>query len=120
MAIHADQIDTYGGATGLRDRSGLLSAIAQPAASFGGELLHSTTFEQAAAYLFHLAMNHPFIDGNKRTAIAAALVFLDVSGRKCVATDDELFELIHRVTGGEIAKDGLAEFFRDRTERRPD
>ena len=66
----------YGGDTGVRDFGLLQSALAMPEASFDGALLHPTLHEQAAAYLFHLVKNHPFVDGNKRVALAAALVFL--------------------------------------------
>ncbi|MEG4494682.1 type II toxin-antitoxin system death-on-curing family toxin [Microcoleus sp. D3_18_C4] len=69
--IHARQIERFGGTPGLRDEGLLESALAQPQATFGGQLLHPTIAEQAAAYLYHIAMNHPFIDGNKRTAFAA-------------------------------------------------
>jgi death-on-curing protein len=68
FAIHANQIEQYGGEPGLRDEGLLRSALAQPEASFGGEWLHTTLAEMAGAYLFHLVKNHAFVDGNKRTA----------------------------------------------------
>lgn len=67
-AIHTDVIANFGGSLGIRDEGLLESALAQTQASFGGEFLHPTIYEQAAAYLYHISMNHPFIDGNKRTA----------------------------------------------------
>lgn len=70
----------HGGAKGLRDEGLLESAVAAPQASFGGEALLNDGVEIAAAYLFYLCRNHPFVDGNKRTALAACLVFLDVNG----------------------------------------
>lgn len=76
LALHEDQIRRYGGAIGLRDAGLLSSAVATPRATFAGELLHGTLVEIAAAYLYHLARNHPFVDGNKRTALAACLAFL--------------------------------------------
>jgi death-on-curing protein len=66
LEIHAQQIERYGGSAGLRDAAGLESAIATPQATFGGEFLHTSIRAMAAAYLFHLCQNHPFIDGNKR------------------------------------------------------
>ena len=75
LGIHAHQIETYGGAFAVRDAGLLLSAVAAPRAWFAGELLHGTLFEMAAAYLFHLARNHPFINGNKRAALATALTY---------------------------------------------
>jgi death-on-curing protein len=65
LQIHVDQIENYGGAVEIRDRALLESAIEQPRATFGGNYLHQFPYEMAAAYLFHLVMNHPFVDGNK-------------------------------------------------------
>ncbi|MEH1852771.1 MAG: type II toxin-antitoxin system death-on-curing family toxin [Nostoc sp.] len=80
LDIHQRQIQRFGGTAGVRDEGLLDSALAQPQATFGGELLHPTIHEQAAAYLYHLAMNHPFLDGNKRTAFAVMLTFLNLNG----------------------------------------
>jgi death-on-curing protein len=76
LSIHARQIERFGGTPGVRDEGLLESALAQPKATFGGQFLHPTISEQAAAYLYHIAMNHPFIDGNKRTAFAVTDTFL--------------------------------------------
>src|SRR5437868_2751680 len=76
LEIHQSRIELYGGTRGLRDLGLLQSALAQPAATFGGNYLHTDIYEMAAAYLFHLARNHAFVDGNKRTALACCLVFL--------------------------------------------
>ncbi|MDI6800525.1 MAG: type II toxin-antitoxin system death-on-curing family toxin [Thermodesulfovibrionales bacterium] len=70
--IHTDQIEKYGGSMGIRDKNLLYSAIAMPSASFYRTFLHSDIFEMAAAYVYHISQNHPFIDGNKRTALASA------------------------------------------------
>ena len=80
LMLHAEQVDLYGGEQGVRDLGLLESAVAQPQAGFGGEYLHADLFEMAAAYLFHIVQNHPFLDGNKRAGAVAALVFLDVNG----------------------------------------
>ena len=79
-AIHAEVIAANGGSEGLRDEGLLESAIAAPQATFGGEALMQDAGEIAAAYLFYLCRNHPFVDGNKRTALAACLVFLEING----------------------------------------
>lgn len=76
-AIHEEVLRAHGGAAGLRDAALLESAVAAPQASFGGEPLLKDGIEVAAAYLFYLCRNHPFLDGNKRTALAACLVFLE-------------------------------------------
>jgi death-on-curing protein len=78
--IHASVLAAHGGLSGLRDARLLESAVAAPQASYGGEALIRNAIEIAAAYLFYLCRNHPFADGNKRTALAACLVFLDANG----------------------------------------
>ena len=75
-AIHAEVLAAHGGARGIHDQALLESALAAPQASMMGQPLISNPVEIAAAYLFYLCRNHPFIDGNKRTALAACLVFL--------------------------------------------
>jgi death on curing protein len=80
LAIHAEVLAAHGGSPGLRDQGLLESAVAAPQASFGGDLLIRDPVEIAAAYLFYLCRNHAFVDGNKRTALAAALVFLQENG----------------------------------------
>jgi death-on-curing protein len=79
-AIHAEVLAAHGGARGIRDQALLESAVAAPHASMMGQLLISDPVEIAAAYLFYLCRNHAFIDGNKRTALAACLVFLESNG----------------------------------------
>ena len=73
LEMHEQQIERYGGSTGLRDAAGLESAIATPQSTFGGEFLHGSIPAMAAAYLFHLCQNHAFIDGNKRVNANAAV-----------------------------------------------
>ena len=109
---HLNQIDTYGGSHGIRDIGLLESAIAQPEASFGGQYLHADIFEMAAAYLYHLVMNHPFVDGNKRVGLEAALIFLEINDESLIANDDELVDLVLKTTAGQIGKRQIAEFFR--------
>lgn len=111
LAIHAHMIDRYGGSHGIRERGLLESAVAMPEATFAGTELHATLHEQAAAYLFHLVMNHPFVDGNKRVALAAALTFLGLNDVVIRATDDELVELVLGVIAGANNKASVAEFF---------
>ncbi len=110
LALHAEQIRRFGGAPGLRDSALLASALAMPRATFGGEPLHATPWEAAAAYLFHLARNHPFVDGNKRTALAAALVFLGLNGFTVEADDDAVTGLVVGVASGAVSKSEVAVF----------
>jgi death-on-curing protein len=109
---HQNQIDTYGGSDGIRDIGLLESAIAQPEASFGGQYLHADIFEMAAAYLYHLVMNHPFVDGNKRVGLEAALIFLEINNENLKASDQELVDLVLKTTAGQVGKREIAEFFR--------
>lgn len=110
LALHAEQIRRFGGAPGLRDPALLASALAMPRATFDGEPLHATPWEAAAAYLFHLARNHPFVDGNKRTALAAALVFLGLDGFTVEADDDAVTGLVVGVASGAVSKSEVAVF----------
>ena len=80
IAIHREVLAAHGGAPGLRDESLLESAVAAPQATMMGQPLFTDPVEVAAAYLFYLCQNHPFVDGNKRTALATCLVFLSENG----------------------------------------
>ena len=112
LESHQNQIDTYGGSNGIRDIGLIESAIAQPEASFSGEYLHADIFEMAAAYLYHLVMNHPFVDGNKRVGLEAALIFLEINNENLKASDQELIDLVLKTTAGQVGKREIAEFFR--------
>lgn len=115
LAIHRDQIARYGGSDGVRDWGLLQSAIAMPAAAFGGQFLHSDLSEMAAACLFHIVQNHPFIDGNKRVGAVAAYVFLALNDMRLTADDDTYADLVLGVARGETPKSAVAEFFRANT-----
>ncbi|MFB2836006.1 type II toxin-antitoxin system death-on-curing family toxin [Floridanema evergladense] len=108
--IHTDIISSFGGSFGIRDEGLLESALAQPEATFGGEFLHSTIYEQAAAYLYHISMNHPFIDGNKRTAFAVMDTFLRVNNYYLNLTNEQAYNLVLQVVQGEISKSELANY----------
>ena len=119
VGLHARQIERYGGAVGVRDLGLLQSAVAMPQAAFGEVWLHSSLEEMAAAYLYHLAQNHPFIDGNKRTAAMAMLVFLRVNGLLLTFTEDELVELTIGVASGNVSKAEAAVAIASRTHEKP-
>lgn len=108
-AIHDDQIERFGGSLGIRDEGLLLSALAQPVASFFGELLHPTIFSQAAAYLYHISRNHPFIDGNKRTAFGVMEAFIRTNGYRLNLSYLEKFDLVLKVATGELEKNDATE-----------
>jgi death-on-curing protein len=112
LEIHRQQAEMYGGSHGCRDLGLLESALAMPRASFGGQYAHADLFEMAASYLFHLAKNHPFVDGNKRTAAMTAHVFLDVNGVDLRASGDSYERLVLQVAEGGATKADAAVFFR--------
>lgn len=110
LIIHRRVIDEFGGDPSLLDQGLLESAVMMPAARFGGRLLHEDIPAMAAAYLFHLSQNHPFADGNKRTALAAAEVFLLLNDMRLTATDEALEELTLGVEASRISKKQLTAF----------
>ncbi len=112
LSIHQKLIEEFGGGAGIRDNGLLEAAAAMPKQRFSGALLHNNLAEQAAAYLYHLCCNHAFIDGNKRTALAAAEFFLLLNERQLNATNDELYEITMGVANGTVDKKYLTEFFR--------
>ena len=112
LAVHRDQIERYGGQMGVRDVGLLESAVAMPRASFGGEMLHQDIFQMAAAYLFHIVQNHPFLDGNKRTGAVAAIVFLTLNDIELEGNEEGLEAITLAVAQGKAGKDEVAEFFR--------
>ena len=112
LELHADQVALYGGDYGVRDLGLLESAVAQPRAAFGGQFLHKDLFEMAAAYLFHIVRNHPFLDGNKRTGAVTALVFLDLNGVEVDAPEGSLYDMTMNVANGRADKKQIAEYFR--------
>ena len=116
--IHADQITLYGGRSGIRDAELLQSALAMPESGFGEHYLHADLFEMAAAYLFHLVQNHPFIDGNKRVGAMATFTFLKLNGLTLTAKDTEFESIILSVAQGKMGKAGVAEFFRKHAKKK--
>jgi len=114
LSLHADQIERYGGTPGPRDPGLLSSALAMPQASFAGKFLHATVNEMAAAYLFHLTQDHPFVDGNKRIGLAAALAFLGLNDLELRSDDDDVFDLVMGVAQGLRSKAEIAVFFQQR------
>lgn len=117
LRLHSSLIETYGGTLGLRDAGLLHSAIAMPQASFGGEFLHQDLFEMAAAYLYHIVQNHPFVDGNKRVGAAAAVIFLEMNEIEISNDENGLVDITLQTATGQIGKTEIAEFFRERAEQ---
>jgi len=112
LQLHAESLEEFGGSAGVRDIALIESAIATPRQMFGGEYLHPDLASMAAAYLFHLASNHGFIDGNKRVGARAAYVFLALNGSEVDFPLDATEQLVLGVARGEISKAQVADFLR--------
>jgi death on curing protein len=112
LTIHDDQIRLYGGAYGVRDAAGLDAAVHMPQAQFDGQYLHSSIFQMAAAYGFHLCQNHPFLDGNKRTAGMAMFTFLQLNALEPIATETDYYITMMAVANGNMSKEQLADWLR--------
>lgn len=109
--LHTRLLEEFGGMPGVLRRDGLEGAVMAPQATFAGQPLLTTLADLAAAYAFYLATSHCFVDGNKRTALAAALVFLDVNEHPVTLLNEEWVEVMVRVARGEISRESLAEAF---------
>ena len=114
LEIHAEAIRRFGGSEGVREPALLESAVAAPQASFGGQSPYRDVVELAAAYLFYLCRNHPFVDGNKRVGAMAAELFVEINERSLLATDEEFEEITLSVARGELDAESLAIWFRQR------
>ena len=116
-AAHGEQLAEHGGGVGLRDGGLLESALARPR--------HIVTYrdpdaaELAAAYAFGIARNHPFVDGNKRTALVVCETFLGLNGLRLDSTDAELVVLFQALAAGELDEEELADWLRERIGRDP-
>ncbi len=111
LQIHADTIANDGGSDGLRDRGLIDAAINMPRQTFGGQHLHNGIPEMAAAYLFHICQAHAFVDGNKRVALLAADVFLDVNGWDLTASATEVEAVVLAVADGKMIKSEVTDWF---------
>jgi len=119
LRLHEMQIRAFGGSTGVRDRGGAEAALARPQMTFGGEDLYPDIEAKAAALMHPLVMNHPFVDGNKRTGAAAAELFLNVNGVDLTAEDEELVDITLAIACGEAGAEALAIWLRQRSRREP-
>ncbi len=114
LLIHRDTLEHEGGLEGVRDMGLLESAVGTPRQQFSGIDLHPGLAAKAAAYLYHLAKNHPFFDGNKRVAAMAALVFLHANGAKRLPKPNDLEKATLGVAAGAISKADLVAWMEER------
>lgn len=117
LRIHERMVHEFGGEASVRDAGLLDAAVAMPKATFGGKYLHRGIPAMAAAYLFHICKNHPFVDGNKRTAFATAEVFLNLNDLQLVAPNDQIYKMTLGVADGSVSKEELTAFFRKHVRR---
>ena len=118
LALHAMQVQRFGGSGRLRDRGALESAVARPQMTFGGDDLYQDVAAKAAALLHSLVQNHPFVDGNKRTGAHALVVFLLANDYEPEFASSELTEMTLAVARGELAAEAVAIWVRQRSSRR--
>jgi death-on-curing protein len=115
--IHAEAIKTFGGLNGIRDEALLASAVFAPQSSFGGKSPYTDLIDVAAAYLFYLCRNHPFVDGNKRTAMGAAIVFLRLNGMETAPDSEKWERLLLDVAAGKLDRDQTTQYLRKLAKR---
>lgn len=115
LRLHEFSIEKYGGSHGLRDSGLLESAIARPFQSFGGEDLYPSIFEKAAALGESLIINHPFIDGNKRTGTVAMIALLEENGLRLSIDQDDLYNFVVSISTGEKKFEEIVEWLKENT-----
>lgn len=118
LIIHTDQIERYGGSHGIRDINLLESALFRPQSSFGGEDLYPNFFDKATVLVHSLLLNHAFVDGNKRTAIASLLVFLKLNTISLVCTQQELIDAAIAIENKKWNKDNIASWLATHAEHK--
>jgi death on curing protein len=115
LQVHQFSIDKFGGGNGIRDTGSLESAIARPFQTFGGEDLYPTIFEKAAALGESLIVNHPFIDGNKRTGFFAMISLIEEDGYFLKSTQNEAYDFTIKISTGEIRFEEMVEWLKSNT-----
>lgn len=115
LKIHTIAIERFGGANGVRDMGGLESALARPFQTFGGDDLYPTIFKKAAAVGESIIMNHPFIDGNKRSGYLLMEALLRYEGYKIIASDEDLYNFVISISTGSISFEEIVEWLKNNT-----
>lgn len=111
LFLHARLIEETGGSHGVRDMGLLLSALGRPQAAFGGKDLHPTIFQKGAALSDSMVNNYPFVDGNERTGIGAAVLFLSLNGYVLTASNQELLDLTMEIAQKKTTIETIANWF---------
>lgn len=116
LVIHDQMIKRFGGSQGIRDLGLIESAIGRPQATFEGKDLYKTIFEKGAALLQSLLKNHPFVDGNKRTALTAAGIFLELNGYKLINNHEREIEFALKVDNECLTIEQIAKWLEKHSE----
>jgi death-on-curing protein len=116
LLLHDLSIEKYGGSYGLRDEGALESALARPYQTFDGKDLYPSAFEKAAAIAESLIMNHPFIDGNKRTGFLAMLMILKQAGIELIANEEDIYQLLVSISTGEKSFDEIVDWLKENSQ----
>ena len=119
LELHRIALERYGGQPGVRDQHLLLSAIYQPQQTFGGQSLYKSIPAMPAVYAYHLAENQPFMDGNKRTAFAASVVFLKLNGYALHARNDEVYQLFIDLANKKVTKEDMGSWYERKAHKEP-
>lgn len=112
ITIHDALIVEFGGLHGIRDKSLLESAVANPTTSVFGQEMYPSVFDKAACYLFSISRNHPFLDGNKRTASLSCLIFLRQNGRDPIYDEDTFIEFVVSIAEGNLGKEEISAYLK--------
>ena len=115
IRLHELSIEVYGGANGLRDYGLLESAVGRPYQTFGSEVLYPTAYEKAAALAESIIINHPFVDGNKRTGFLAMLAILKISKIEFDVTNNEIYNFTIQISTGEIKFEEIVAWLKNNT-----
>ncbi len=117
LTVHTDLLHRYGGEAGIRDQHLLDSALAQPKMTAGGKYIHKTVFDKAAAYGFHVCMNHPFVDGNKRVSLVLMDIFLQKNGWEIIAPEKETYVMMISLASGKLKKSQLSHWLKEHSSK---
>ncbi len=115
LSLHNASIEKYGGSYGVRDEGLMESAIARPYQTFGGEDLYPTVFEKSAAIAESLIINHPFVDGNKRTGFLTMLAVLEMEGFRLTASKNDAYQTTIAISTGELPFEQIVEWLKANT-----